>query len=92
MCTIIILLHCEKYDDINRMLMWTYFLNDGPRSNSECANVFTSFWNEFRVIEKICKPYVNSQLVTLAGDILVKREKKPIVTKKSIVDAGLILY
>jgi hypothetical protein len=33
-----------------------------------------------------------SGLHTLAGDIAIKREKKPIITKKKIVDADLFLY
>jgi hypothetical protein len=84
-------LHYEKYTDINRILIRTYFLND-PRVNDEKANTFTSFWNDFRIIDNICKPYINQELVTLAGDILVKREKKPIITKESVADADLILY
>ena len=45
------------------------------------------------MIEKICKPKSdNPRLYSLAGDILLKREKRPIITKDSIINADLLLY
>jgi hypothetical protein len=90
-CTITILLHYEKYEEIKKMLVRTYFLYD--RSYGEIAHTFIEFENEFRVIEEISRnKYANQQLFTLAGEIAVKREKKPIITKETIVNADLILY
>jgi len=51
------------------------------------------FIHDFRLIEYTCKPNSeNPRLHTLAGEIAVKREKKPIITKESIANTDLILY
>jgi hypothetical protein len=90
-CTIAILLHYEKYAEINKMLVRTYFLREEYKD--ETAYTFAGFKHYFRVIEEICKPKsATPNLYTLAGDIAVKREKKPIITKETIADADLILY
>jgi len=90
-CTIVILLHYEKYGEINKILVRTYFLND--RSGDENAFNFDEFHQYFHFIEDICKPkFANPRLHSLAGDIAVKREKKPIITKETLTNADLFLY
>ena len=90
-CAIAVLLYYEKYGEINKTLKRTYFLVDG--SYGESAQTFIDFRHHFRVIEGVCKPNCEEpQLHTLAGEITVKREKKPIITKDSMVNADLILY
>ncbi|MCL2752593.1 MAG: toll/interleukin-1 receptor domain-containing protein [Defluviitaleaceae bacterium] len=90
-CTVAVLLHYEKYGEINKLLRHTYFLKE--RHNGENACNFISFRHHFKLIEGVCKPNCeNPNLHTLAGEITVKREKKPLITKDSIADADLILY
>jgi len=90
-CTIAILLHYEKYADINAILARTYFLKE--RHNGEAASDFTAFRHHFNLIEYTCKPNSeNPRFHTLAGEITVKREKKPIITQESIANADLVLY
>jgi hypothetical protein len=90
-CTIAILLYYERYVEINKALARTYFLYD--RHKDETACTFVKFRQPFRVIEEMCKPKsAEPRLYTLAGDIAIKREKKPIITKETIVNADLILY
>jgi len=90
-CTVALFLHYEKYEEINKMLVRTYFLKE--KTNSEVANSFTAFRRHFELIENRCKPNCgNPKLLTLAGDIATKREKKPIIKQESIANADLILY
>jgi hypothetical protein len=77
-CTIAVLLHYETYEEINTMLSRTYFFKDS--AYDEESNTFVQFRRYFRVIEEICKPKCpNPRLYTLAGDIVVNRERKPII-------------
>jgi hypothetical protein len=89
-CTIAILLHYEKYKEIYEILSRTYFLN--YNGNGETACTFIEFRQYLRYIEERIKPNMESRLITLAGDIFIKREKKPIVTKENIANADLLLY
>ena len=90
-CTIAILLHYEKYAAINEILTRTFFLKD--RHNGEIPTSFRGFYHDFKLIEGRCKPLCSEpRLHTLAGDIVVKREKKPLITKDSLADADLLLY
>jgi len=87
------LLHFERYEDINRIITRTFFLKNDPTSEIETASKFTAFFRFFDILERTCKlNSENLRLFTLAGDIVVKREKKPIITKKSLVEADLVLY
>ena len=46
-----------------------------------------------KTIENMCKPkYENPNLLTLTGEMLVNRERKPILTKESISNADIVLY
>jgi hypothetical protein len=87
------LLHFEKYMELNNILIRTYFLRESNFSNKLKASNYTVFRAYCRTIEETCKKKnSNSRLITLMGDILVKREKKPILTKESLTNADLILY
>jgi hypothetical protein len=85
-CTIAILLHYEKFEEMNKILKRTYFLID--RHEGEIACTFVEFKQHFKVIESMN----DSRLYTMAGDITIKREKKPIITKETITNADLFLY
>ena len=90
-CTVAILLHYEKYEEINKMLTRTYFLND--HSSGEISSGFAEFRRHFKIIEGMCKPKLEEpRPIALAGEIAVKRERKPIITQESISNADLILY
>jgi hypothetical protein len=90
-CTIAVLLHYEKYKEINNMLSRTYFLID--RISGEEAYSYEEFKKPFEIIENVCKPnYAQPNLYTLAGEITVKREKKPLITKETLSNADLFLY
>jgi len=87
------LLHYEKYAALHGILAHTYFLRENFMQNSLHAYDFTKFRTYCNVIENRCKPKChNPRLFTLSGEILVKREKKPILTKESISNADLVLY
>ena len=91
-CTTAILLHHERYEELNRILLHTYFL--GNTSYLEIKE-FTSFRAICNTIENDCKPKSkNPNLRTLAGNILVSREKSPLITKQkqSLANADLVLY
>ncbi|MHB8130818.1 MAG: toll/interleukin-1 receptor domain-containing protein [Mobilitalea sp.] len=88
-----ILLHYEKYSELHNILLHTYFLRESNFSNTVKACNYTKFRAFCRTIEETCKKKCsNPNMFTLMGDILVKREKKPILTKETLANADLILY
>lgn len=92
-CTTALLLHLEKYGELHDMLVHTYFLNRDSYNNyaEECH--YFKFWKYCPVIEEQCKPKSSTpRRYTLQGDILIQRERKPILTKESISNADLVLY
>jgi len=92
-CTTAILLHYECYKELYQILSHTYFLRKNYFDSTLEANNFIFFRKYLRIIEEGCKPKSeNPNLYTLAGDILIKREKKPLYTKNSIANSDLILY
>lgn len=92
-CVTAALLHFEKYHELYKLITHTYFLRIGNYSDSFESRTYFHFYSYSQTIENICKPKSkNPRLISLTGDILVEREKKPILTKKSIVNADLVLY
>jgi len=92
-CTTAILLHYECFKELYKILAHTYFLRENYFVQKLKSNNFVTFRRWFNTIEDICKPKSEEpNLYTLAGDILIKREKKPLLTKNSIVNADLVLY
>ena len=86
-------LHYEKYEELHNILAHTYFLKENFWDNSLKAFNYTKFRAYCKTIETTCKQTCyNPNLFTLMGDILVKREKKPILTKESLSNADLVLY
>ena len=87
------LLHYQKYSQLHNILVHTYFLNDSNYSGNLKACNYTVFRTYCRMLEEICKRKSSTpNLYTLTGEILVKREKKPIITKASLSNADLVLY
>ena len=88
-----LLLHYEKYADIYSLLTHTYFLRQNTQDSSVESRTFLRFRPYFRTIEEECKPKSDSpKRFTMAGDMLIHRERKPILTKESIANADLLLY
>jgi len=92
-CTIAVLLHHENYKDIFNILNRTYFLHEDHIDQDPKPNSFIQFWSSNHYIENSIKPKGgNPNIHTLAGDILVKREKQQIITKYTMANADVILY
>lgn len=86
-------LHYEKYSELYGILTYTYFLRESFFDSSVKAFNYTKFRVYCKTIETVCKQNCyNPRLYTLMGDILIKREKKPILTKESLSNADLVLY
>lgn len=91
--TTALLLHYEKYADIHSMLTHTYFLKRTAFDISLESHTFLKFYTFCNTIEKTCKPKSNEpKRYTMAGDMLIHREQKPILTKETISNADLFLY
>lgn len=89
-----VLLHYEKYKELNEILCNTYFLRDSYLEGSAVkTRTFATFRKYFRTIEEICKPKSpESRLYTLSGKMLMERELKPILTAKNLARADVVLY
>ena len=93
-CTVAILVHYEKYQEIHDILKHTYFLDKSvynSDSNNDATN-FLKFRPVLNRIENYKKSTDKSKLLSLASDILVYRTKLPTITKQTIVDADILLY
>lgn len=92
-CATAVLLHYERFAELRQLLVHPYFLRTDYFNWNVEPQTFNTFRKYTTTIEEVCKPKSeNPQLYTLAGDILVNREKKPILTKQSIANADIILY
>lgn len=91
-CTIAFLYHFEKYADIKELVCHTYFLKKTTSSTDESAEVFTFFRRYLRTIEEDYKPKSEKpNLFSLSADMLINREKLPVITKNRIVEADILL-
>jgi hypothetical protein len=92
--TIVILLHYGKYKEIHDILSHPYFMKRSFFKNSEIiACGYIEFCKGFERIEMVYKPNSQSpKLYTLAGEMLIKREKKPIITSQKIAEADIMLF
>lgn len=92
-CTIAFLYHYEKYKEIKDVVTHTYFLRESYFSSSRtkpCS--FVAFRNWFRLIEEDYKPKSSTpNNFCCAADILVSREKLPVITKESLSFADILL-
>lgn len=91
--TTALLLHYEKYADIYSLLTHTYFLKRNAFDSSLESHTFLKFRSNFQTIEEICKPKsTEPRRYTMAGDMLIHRERMPILTKETISNADIFLY
>jgi len=88
-----VMLHYEKFADLNNFLCRPYFLRVNYYENNVAPRSYLHFREYFHTIEEKCKPKSSEpRRFTMAGDMLTQREKKPILTKRSIANADLVLY
>ncbi len=91
--TIATLLHYERYAEIYELLTHPYFLRIDKYNKGVDAFGYYIFRTHSRVIEEMCKPKsARPNRFTMAGEMLLEREKKPILTRESISNADLVLY
>lgn len=92
-CTISVLLYYEKFKEIYTILTHSYFINISQNNDNKEFKSYIFIRKYFEFLESKCKPKTkNPNLLTLSGDILVKREKKPIITKENLSNADIVLY
>lgn len=92
-CSTATLLHYEYYIALNTLLHRTYFLRENPVSDNTHPYTFIQFRPTLRYIDEVIKPKSDEpRRLTMAGDILVKRERAPLITKQSLVNADIVLY
>lgn len=88
-----VLLHYERFSELRRLLISPYFLKANYFDKNLAMKNFLSFYCYPQIIEEICKPKSSEpKRFTMAGDIIVHREKKPILTTQSISNADIVLY
>ncbi len=88
-----ILLHYERYKDLHDLLIRPYFLRNSPMGSDVDVYGYWNFRAYSHMIEDTCKKRSeNPRLFTMSGNILVSREKKPILTQKTISNADIVLY
>ena len=88
-----LLLHYERYQELHDMLTRQYYLREHPMGKSFKYCSYCFFRTSSRILEETCKPRSeNPKLFTLSGDIIVKREKRPILSKTTISNADIVLY
>ncbi len=92
-CTAAILLHYGKYRDLYGILVHPYFLRINENNPTIEPHSYAVFRKYFSTLENVCKPvHSEPKLLTLTGEIITNREKKPVLTKESISNADLVLY
>lgn len=92
-CITATLLHYERFKELNKILNHTYYLRESPFSEKVKAFNFSKFRTYPQTIEEVCKPKSEQpRLHTLAGEMLLKREKKPIITRVSLATSDVVLF
>jgi len=91
-CTAALLLCYEKYGYLHQLLDRTYFLRDIIGSNNDPrAYTFSRFRQYIRNLEGYYKQQINPRLVSLAADMLTKREHGQCITMRNLVVADTTL-
>lgn len=91
--TTALLIHYERYKDIYELLVRPYFLRCDFFNETVDAYGYYRFRTHSKTIEDICKPKSsNPNRFTMAGDMIIGREKKPVLTKETISNADIVLY
>ena len=95
-CTITYMLHYEMYEDINKMLVHTYFLRTNPLGSEVKPFSYEMLRFYSKMLEERIKPKLKGDMgrkFTLTGHYVVnEREYKPIYSAKAMAMADLFLY
>ncbi len=91
-CIAALCLHYEQYETLNKILRHTYFLYKWGYEY-HIPDYYERFYKPCKIIENTCKPKSsNPNLFTLQGEMLLQREKKPLITKERLSNADLVLF
>lgn len=91
-CTAALFLAYEKYGDLHKLLNRTYFLRYyiGFNNTPEPCT-FSNFRPYLATLEESYKAKINPRLISLAADLLVKREYGSNITTRSLVTTDTTL-
>lgn len=90
--TTVLFICYEKFEALHALLNRTYFLRNIIGSNNDpVACTFSRFRHYMEVLERKYKPSINERLVSLAADMLIKREYGTCITKRNLVTADTTL-
>jgi hypothetical protein len=91
-CIIATFLYYERYAEIYDVLTSTFFLKK-DQNDRLTVYEYDQFRGKCSTLEKVCKPKSSTpNLFTLQGQLLIQRERKPIITVQSLTNADLLLY
>lgn len=90
--TIAILLHYKKYEEIYNIIHSPYFLKRNSLNQDVDTFDFTRFRRYLYFLEKVCKSFYKINSYSYSAELLINREKKPVITKKNLIEADLLLY
>jgi len=86
------MLSYERFADLHQMLNRTYFLrNIIGTANDTRPRAYSDLRQPCRMLESTFKQKVNPRLISLAADLLIKREYGECITKCNLVTADLTL-
>ena len=87
------LLYHNSYAELHSLLNRTFFLSDNAFSPNPRPCMFVSFYSYFEYLEeRIRVKQQDGRPLTLAGQVVARREKLPILSRQMIANADLILY
>ena len=90
--TVALFICYEKFDALHALLNRTYFLRNIIGSNNDpTAYTFSRFRHYMEVLEREYKPKINERLVSLAADMLIKREYGTCINRRNLVTADTTL-
>lgn len=95
-CTVTFMLHFELYEDINELLVHTYYLRTFGLGEEKQPTSYESFRFHSKMMEEFIKPTMEGDLprrFTLVGHFVTsQREYLPVYSAKNIANADLFLY
>ena len=91
-CTAALMLSYERYADLHQLLNRTYFLrNIIGTANDPRPRTYSDLRQPCRILESTFKQNVNPRLISLAAELLIKREYGECITERNLVTADLTL-
>jgi GGDEF domain-containing protein len=92
-CMTAILIYYKRFSQLRQILIHTYFLRKNDLDSTVMPRFFNNLNSYFYTIEEICNrkgdpPYY----LSFSAEILLRREKRPIISKDSLVNADVSLY